>query len=244
LTDQQQRKQQGYAMHKVEIGQDIIERVLKRRGRVHLFDRVDPAKTAFVVVDMQNTFVEPGAPAEVPVSRDVVPNINELAQECRKRGIPVIWVNHATESVDGKSDWKLFYDYIVGDPIKIKKMLEYTRPGGHGAQLWKDLAVKAGDHKVTKNRYSALTAGASRLERLLRSLGIEYVILAGTKTNVCVESTGRDAMALDFRVVLVSDCCAASSDREHLGTLETFIQQFGDVMTKDEVLELIGRKVN
>ena len=51
-------------------------------------------------------------------------------------------------------------------------------------------------------------------------------------------------MALDFKVALVSDACAASSDREHLGTLETFVQQFGDVLTKDEVLEIVGRKSN
>jgi nicotinamidase-related amidase len=60
---------------------------------------------------------------------------------------------------------------------------------------------------------------------------------AGTKTNVCCESTGRDAMMLDFKVVMVSDCCAALSDDEHLATLETFIQQFGDVMSWKDVVE-------
>ncbi|MBM3510419.1 MAG: cysteine hydrolase [Alphaproteobacteria bacterium] len=231
-------------MHKVQIGQDIIDRVLARRGRVHLFDSLDPAKTAFVVVDMQNTFVEPGAPAEVPVARDVVPAINALADELRRRGVTVIWVNHANNGKGTKTDWKGFFDHIVGDPVKIARMIEYTKPDGHGAKLWKDLTIHGDDLRVTKNRYSAFTSGASTLERLLRSLGIEALILAGTKTNVCVESTGRDAMALDYKVVLVSDCCAAFTDKEHLATLETFIMQFGDVMTKDEVLEVVGRKVN
>ena len=231
-------------MHNVEIGQDIIERVLARRGRVHLFESIDPAKTALVVVDMQNTFVEPGAPAEVPVAREVVPAINELAGELRKRGVRVIWVNHQNTGAPGETDWEGFFTHIVGDPKKIDGMLENMAPGGHGTLLWKDLQVGENDLRVTKNRYSAFTTGASRLERLLRSLGVENLILAGTKTNVCVESTGRDAMALDFKVVLVSDGCAATSDREHLGTLETFLQQFGDVMTKDEVLEIVGRKQN
>ncbi|MFP6690185.1 MAG: isochorismatase family protein, partial [Alphaproteobacteria bacterium] len=66
--------------------------------------------------------------------------------------------------------------------------------------------------------------------------GMENVLIAGTKTNVCCESTARDAMQLDFRVVLVSDCCAALSDDEHRASLETVIQQFGDVMTAEEVL--------
>ena len=231
-------------MHNVEIGQDIIERVLARRGRVHLFESIDPAKTALVVVDMQNTFVEPGAPAEVPVARDVVPAINKLADELRKRGVRVIWVNHQNAGAPGATDWEGFFTHIVGDPKKVDAMLENMSEGGHGTLLWKDLDVDNGDLRVTKNRYSAFTSGASRLERVLRSLGIENLILAGTKTNVCVESTGRDAMALDFKVVMVSDACAAPSDREHLATLETFLQQFGDVMTKDEVLEIVGRKSN
>ena len=88
-----------------------------------------------------------------------------------------------------------------------------------------------------KNRYSALAHGSSTLERVLRNLGIDTVLVGGTKTNVCCESTGRDAMMLDFKVVMVSDCCAALSDDEHLATLETFIQQFGDVMSWKEVVE-------
>jgi ureidoacrylate peracid hydrolase len=75
---------------------------------------------------------------------------------------------------------------------------------------------------------------------VLRNLGADTVLVAGTKTNVCCDSTARDAMMLDFKSVLVSDCCAALSDDEHLAALETFIQQFGDVMTADEVLERLS----
>jgi ureidoacrylate peracid hydrolase len=92
---------------------------------------------------------------------------------------------------------------------------------------------------VFKNRYSALIAGASTLEPMLRNFGIDTLLIAGTKTNICCESTARDAMMLDFKVVMVSDCCAALSDDEHLATLETFIQQFGDVMTAGEVLKAL-----
>ena len=79
--------------------------------------------------------------------------------------------------------------------------------------------------------------GSSTLDSVLRDRGIDTILIAGTKTNVCCESTARDAMMLDYRVVMVEDCCAALSDDEHLASLETIIQQFGDVMTASEVLE-------
>jgi ureidoacrylate peracid hydrolase len=93
---------------------------------------------------------------------------------------------------------------------------------------------------VFKNRYSALISGSSNLERILRSMKIDTLLIAGTKTNVCCESTARDAMMLDFKTVMLSDCCAALSDDEHRATLETFIQQFGDVLTGDEALALMN----
>jgi ureidoacrylate peracid hydrolase len=74
----------------------------------------------------------------------------------------------------------------------------------------------------------------------LRSLGIRTLLISGTKTNVCCESTARDAMMLDFDVVMVADACAALSDEEHRATLETMIQQFGDVLGVDEVLALLS----
>ncbi len=66
-------------MHDIEIRQEVIDRVMARRGRLHLFDSLVPAKTALVVIDMQNTFMEPGAMAEVSRAREIVPNINHLA---------------------------------------------------------------------------------------------------------------------------------------------------------------------
>jgi ureidoacrylate peracid hydrolase len=79
---------------------------------------------------------------------------------------------------------------------------------------------------------------------VLRGLGIDTVLIAGTKTNVCCEATARDAMMLDFKVVMVSDCCAALSDDEHRASLETIIQQFGDVLTGEEVLARLDGRSN
>lgn len=227
-------------MHDVEIRQEVIDRVMARRGHFHLFDHLEPTKSALVVIDMQNTFLRPGAPVEVPKGRDIVSNINRLSAALRELGVQVIWVTHANSSPGGKSDWSGFFDNFVADEVR-SKTIAGLEPGAEGQQIWPELEVAPTDAKIFKNRYSALISGASSLERQLRSQGVDTIMIAGTKTNVCCESTARDAMMLDFKTVMLSDCCAALSDEEHRATLETFIQQFGDVMTADEVLTALGR---
>ena len=223
-------------MHQIGIRQEIIERVLARRGRLHLFDRFDPARTAVIVIDMQNTFCEPGAPAEVPLSRGIVGAINRLCAGVRARGGHVIWVTHANTGLPGGgSDWSGFFERFVADDVR-RATIASLAPGGRGQNIWPELQVDPADVQIFKNRYSALIPGSSNLERLCRSAGIDTLLITGTKTNVCCESTARDAMMLDFNVVMVSDATAALSDDEHRATLETIIQQFGDVLCVDEIL--------
>lgn len=227
-------------MHDLDVRPHIVDRVMARRGRYHLYERIDPKRAAFVVIDMINMFMEPGAPAEVPASRGIVGNINRLAASLRAMGGRVVWITSPIGAVDGTTEWDKFYKVFVADDVR-ERTIAASAPGSHGQALWPELKVEPGDLHVPKNRYSALIGGASQLERVLRSFGITTVLIGGTKTNVCCESTARDAMMLDFQVVMVRDCCAALSDEEHLATLETVIQQFGDVMTVDEVLAAMRR---
>jgi ureidoacrylate peracid hydrolase len=220
-------------MHSVTVRKEIVDRVLQRRGRYHLFDRLEPARTALIVIDMQSAFCAPGAPAEVPAARGIVEPINRLTGELRALGVPVIWVLHANERIGGKSDWELFFNTIVADEMRDKTLASLTAAR---QSVWEALVTTPHDRTVLKNRYSAFIPGSSAIERVLRGIGIDTVLVAGTKTNVCCESTARDAMMLDFKVVMVEDCCAALSDDEHRSALENVIQQFGDVMTADEVL--------
>jgi ureidoacrylate peracid hydrolase len=231
----------GALMHSVTVRKEIVDRVLQRRGRYHLFDRLDPARTALIVIDMQATFCAPGSPAEVPAARGLAGPINTLTAELRNRGVPVIWVLHANSRIGGKSDWELFFNIIVADDIREKTLESLT---AEKQSVWGALVTKPADHTVLKNRYSALIPGSSPLERVLRGMGVDTILVAGTKTNVCCESTARDAMMLDFKVVLVEDCCAALSDDEHRSALENIIQQFGDVMTASEVLSRLGQLEN
>ncbi|MCC2098797.1 MAG: cysteine hydrolase [Hyphomicrobiales bacterium] len=221
-------------MHKVTVRQEIIDRVMARRGRYHIFDSFSPARTALLVIDMQETICSPGSPAEVPVSRSIVEPINRLAGALRPLGATVVWILHANMRSGDKSDWEMFFNHIVADDVR-SRTIDSLLPGRQS--VWKELEQGNRDITVFKNRYSALIHGSSQLEPVLRNLGIDTLLIAGTKTNVCCEATARDAMMLDFRTVIVSDCCAALSDDEHRATLETFIQQFGDVMTAGEILE-------
>ena len=174
-------------MHNVAIRQEIIDRVLARRGRLHWFDRLDPRRTALVVVDMQNTFCEPGAPAEVPVSRAIVEPINLLSRELRALGVPIIWVLHANMRHHGRSDWEIFFDHVVANEVR-ERTIESLAPGRQ--EVWSGLDHRPEDITIIENRYSALIHGSSNLEQVLRNLGIELVAHRGHQDKCLLRGDG------------------------------------------------------
>jgi nicotinamidase-related amidase len=119
----------------------------------------------------------------------------------------------------------------------------YAASGGTGVpaeRLWRGLNVDAADLVVEKTSPSAFFPGRCDLHERLQARGIDTLLVGGTVTNVCVESTVRDASALDYRVGLVADACAAMRDRDHNATLHVVYRSFGDVRSTAEVLDLIG----
>ncbi len=105
-----------------------------------------------------------------------------------------------------------------------------------GFKLFPALEVLPDDLRVKKIKYSAFIAGSSDIDAQLKSRGIDSVLITGTATNVCCESSARDAMMLDYRVTMVSDGNATWTDEEHAATLNSFLLFFGDVMTTDEAI--------
>jgi ureidoacrylate peracid hydrolase len=221
-------------MHKIALPQAAIDRVLKRRKSLHVFNDIDPARTAHVVVDLQNGFMAEGQPAEVPTAREIVPNVNRISAALRSAGGLVIYIQNTIDAA-AKEAWSNWFTYMSGEGRR-EAMEAAFADGSYGHSLWPGLEVLPQDIRVKKNRFGAFVPGSSDLHAVLQARGIDTVIITGTATNVCCESTARDAMMLDFKVVMVEDCCAALSDEEHRGALENIIQQFGDVMTADEVL--------
>ena len=107
---------------------------------------------------------------------------------------------------------------------------------------WDDLIVHEDDPVVIKNRLRAFAHGSFNFERVLLCQGIDTILVGGAKTNVRCDPTARNAMMLDFKSVTVSDCCETPSDDEHLASLETFIQQYVEVMTSNDVMDrMLGR---
>lgn len=226
-------------MHPIDLPQDIKDRVISRRGKLHLYEDLDPARTALIVIDMQNTFMEPGAMAEVPLAREIVPNINRLAGACRRAGAAVAWVQVTVSPQQGGDYWPGLLDHVnTGERAAL--FLEALAEGSHGHAIWPELEVNAGDIIVNKNRYSAFLPGASRLAEMLKEHDIDTVIITGTLTNVCCESSARDAMMTDFKTIMVSDGTACLRDDEHLAALSNVLQVFGDVFTTDELMDILA----
>ena len=217
-----------------EVSDFVKERLARIRGDLRLYTDLQPAKSAFVVIDMQNAFVAEGGVIEVPASREIIPVINRMAAECRTLGVSVIWIR--SHHPKGGSDWRHFFDHFVR-PERREAAAAALSDDAPSSRFHPDMDVRDEDYIVFKNRYSCLIPGSSSLERLLRSLGCDTLLLAGTKTNICVESTARDAMMLDFRVVVLSDATAALTDEEHQASLNVLIQEFADILVTAEVVD-------
>jgi ureidoacrylate peracid hydrolase len=222
-------------MHPTDIPKPIAERMLARRGSLHVFHSLDPAKTALVVIDMQRAFMDPGMPAETPTAREIVPNINRIARALRARGGMVAWVQAAFT----RGDWPLYFDYMV-TPAVSEAVLAALTEGSPGHDLWPGFEIDDADLRVKKKRYSAFFPGGCDLHDRLAARGIDTVLVTGCLTNVCCEASARDAMMAGYKTFMIADANAARSDDEHVWALASIVQFFGDVRTTDAVLGLIG----
>jgi ureidoacrylate peracid hydrolase len=227
-------------MHKVSIPQSVTDRVVARRGREHIHDDLDPSKTALVVVDMQNAFMLPGvAHALCLEAQNIVPNINKLAQAVRDTGGAVVWIQTAYTDETTKS-WSVYYD--ISKPEQNRKRAQALAPGSKGYELWETLDARKDDIFVEKKRFSAFIQGSCNIADVLRARGIDTILVTGTVTNVCCESTARDAMMLNFRTIMVTDGNAAVTDEDHNNSLAAFYLTFGDIMSTGELIACLDRK--
>ncbi len=206
-------------MHRYVVSDAVKERLLHRQGKLL-------------------SHVAEGFPAEVPLSREIVPTINRLARAMRAAGGQVVWVQ--TTATGALEHWGNRHKYLL-TPERAAERLASLHEGADGFKLYAALEPLPNDLRVKKITYSAFIAGSSDIDAQLRSRGIETVLIAGTATNVCCESSARDAMMLDYRVIMLSDANATWTDEEHAATLDNFMLFFGDVMTADEVIGRLAR---
>jgi nicotinamidase-related amidase len=198
-----------------------------RRGRRFAFSRLVPARTALVVIDMVPFFV-----AGNPYCRGIVPNISRLAQALRAAGGTVAWVLPAvTERTP-----------VVEEFFGIEVAEMFRTSGGTGPlvdRLWRDFTIHYDDLLVEKSAFSAFFPGRCALPEMLAHREIDTVLITGTVTNVCCESSARDASTLGLRVIMVADANAARRDEDHNATLYTIYRTFGDVRPTSDVITMI-----
>lgn len=225
-------------MHKIDIPKALIERVIARRDALHAFPEINPKSTALIVVDLQNGFMAPGQPAEIPAAREIIPNVNRIARAVRAAGGKVVYIQNTIDA-ETRRTWSNWFGSMSGQK-RLARMDEAFREGSFGHSLWPELEVLPGDLKVKKTRYSAFVQGASELHSILQVQGIDTLIITGTATNVCCESTARDAMMMNYKVLFVSDATATWTDEEHNATLGSLLIQFADIRSTAEVVGLLS----
>lgn len=194
---------------------------------------IERDRTALLVIDMQNDFVKEGAILEVPKIRSQIPKIKRLIETCRELGIPIIYTKQV---------------YRANSKVKplVLEMLpllekEGLRDGTEGAEIYSELEPKPEDITVRKMGFNAFYN--TDLESILRNIkgrrNVDTLIICGTVTNICCESTARDAFERDYKVVFGSDITSAWTDEFQTLTLKNIEYAFGRVMTCDEIVNAL-----
>jgi ureidoacrylate peracid hydrolase len=225
-------------MHKIDIPEEIAARAMRARGRQHIFERIAAAKTAHIVVDLQVGFMAEGAAVEVPTAREIVPNVNRISAALREAGGTNVFLRYTCDPVE-QQPWTTRYEEYLSPERSAAHSAAFTRDA-EPWHLWPQLDVAANDPIVDKTRFSAFVPGTCALHDILAARRIDTLIVTGTLTNVCCESTARDAMQRNYRVIFVADGNAALTDAEHNATLCNMATLFADVMTTEEVLGVIS----
>ena len=209
-------------------------RTLNRLGRAYINESYIAKRTALIVVDMQNYFMKPGFLAACPMAIDIVPSINRLAEKLRYKGGYVVWVQ-TTASPEATKGWSIYKELYSPDDWD-RRNVELSEDH-EGYEIWPELDTKRSDVYVKKTRFSAFILGSSNIDKELKSLEIDTLLIAGVATNVCCEATARDAMMLNYRTTMVSDGLAAMTIDYHEHSLKALYGMFADVQSVDEICE-------
>lgn len=226
-------------MNGLDIPEAFSERVIRRCGRAHPHDDLRGDGTALVVIDLQNAFMDDSVGHAVcPMARDIVPTVNRLARAVREVGGGVFWIKN-TYDARSATEWSQS-DAMMTATARARRIAAMSE-GSKGHDLWPDLDVRSEDEVVRKYRFSAFLPGTCDLPYRLRARRFDTVLIAGTVTNVCCESSARDAMMMNFRTVMVTDANAALTVEEHEASLLNFYNIFGDVMDTDFIIRRLSR---
>lgn len=188
--------------------------------------------TAVVVIDMQNDFCTKSGAVE-KAGRDMgsiykmIPKLNHFLNKARECNIPITFILtiRRNEDVSGPMQ-EIWIRHLVDSPI--------CTAGSWGAEPISEIRIHAEDIVIEKKRYSAFFQ--TDLEATLQARGIRTIIVAGTATNVCVETTCRDGFMRDYYVVVPQDLVACTDPNVHQNALQNIDRYFGTVTISDDIL--------
>lgn len=197
---------------------------------------IDPRRTALLALNMQNAWLA----TDAPFDRDrrtaaVLPAVNRLAGALRAKGGQVFWLQQTTGRPGSPRYWSGYFDHFVRPDLRaiaVDALIEGSRMHA----LHPNVDCAPDDTVLPKYRFNAFLENPHDLDALLRQRGIDTVIVAGTATNVCCESTVRDAMMRGFRCFMPHDAVAAPDDEAHFGALRSVMQVFADVRASSAIL--------
>lgn len=193
-------------------------------GTVGFGAHLDPVSTALVVIDVQRLFTEIVGAALVPPVDGVKANLSSLLAEARNAGAVVVLVRSVIAPDEHSRSTLQWPDF----------MREHMEPGSIGVDFDPCLGRTAGDIEIIKKRYSAFVG--TPLDNVLRERDIDTVVVVGLTTNVCVQSTVRDAWQRDYLTITLSDCCSEMGEGAHEASLAWNARNFGHVCTSDELI--------
>ena len=182
----------------------------------------DPARTAVVVIDMLNDFLQPEGAMPLLEGRRLYDPINRLLNAARETDVGVIWV----------------CDEHPPQDREFEKRSVHCLQGTWGAEIVAELKPGEDEYRIPKRRYSGFFE--TDLDLRLRELAIHHLIVTGVVTNICVRSTVHDAFFRGYDVVIPVECVAATSEREQQSTLYDLDTHFGTVAGLDEVLAILA----
>jgi ureidoacrylate peracid hydrolase len=194
-------------------------------------------KTAVLVIDMQNDFIEEGAPIAVRKGRSFAPRLKKFLKECRDSGMLIVYTQHIHRR--SGSDLGCMSEHTPGGSL---------REGTPGIEIYDEVAPEEGDIIVQKHRYDACYN--TDLEIILRNAGIRNVLITGVATENCCAATARGLQARDYNVIFLTDLTGsedypdigygAKSGKEIHETMCTIIgSRVGTLATSEEILNII-----
>jgi ureidoacrylate peracid hydrolase len=204
-----------------------------------LSDKVRPEHAAVLLVDVQNDFCAEGGAMhregrDMSLVQTMVHRLEEFVEAARAHKVPLVWIRNVYNT---QPNWYLS-DVWLEQAKRRRKGCYIDIPvceAGEWNGDFYQIRPRRDEVIVTKHRYGAFES--TDLDLVLRSMGIRTVIMTGIATNVCVETTARQAFLKDYYVVFTSDCTATYSQQQHDATLFNIDQFFGEVVTAEEVMK-------